>query len=414
VLLVLAATAALNLASPVAASAARVYAFGLNLGGQLGNTTNAGTTEPNPTPAEVALAEESREVAAAAAGSSHSLVLTRAGILYAFGENQFGQLANSLNLEHTTPDTTPTRVQLPRGSGRVTKIAAGTYQSLVLTSSGRLYSFGTNLYGQLGAPLNAGTESPNPQPTRVELPPTAGVPIELAVGGEHDLVLTSTGRVYSFGYNYQGQLGYTTNEGTQSPNSTPTRVTLPGETGVVVQVSAGAYTSFVLTSTGQLFAFGDNYWGQLGRTGNVYTDEPNPPALVSLPGGSGRAIAVAAGGYHTLVLTDSGQLYGFGWNFYGQLGAAVAEGENEAHPSPTRIELPAEAGRVSAITASNSDSYVLTTSGLYGFGSDLYGQLGFSGAEKNPPTPVPAPAGEHYVQVGAGSVGEQTLALAVP
>jgi len=410
----LTAVAAIALASPTAASAARLYAFGLNLGGQLGNPTNAGTTNPNPTASEVELPEGSSEATTATAGTSHSLVVTSSGWLYSFGENQFGQLGDSPNIGETTPNTTPIRVVLPHGSGRVTKVAAGPYQSLVLTARGQLYSFGTNLYGQLGVSVNAGTESPNPTPQRVELPSRSGVPSDIAVGGGHDLVLTSRGRVYAFGYNYQGQLGNSINVGTQNPNPTPTLLSLPAATGTVAQIAAGAYTSFVLTSTGQLYSFGDNYWGQLGRSQNNYTDEPNPPALVSLPGTTSPVVAVAAGGYHTLVLTRARQLYGFGWNYYGQIGSGVPEVENEAHPTPTLIELPAGAGPITAIAASNSDSFALTTNGLYGFGSDLYGQLGFSGPEKNFPTLIEAPAGQHFVGVDVGSVAENTLALTTP
>ena len=74
-------------------------------------------------------------------------------------------------------------------------------------------------------------------------------------------------------------------------------MTLPGATGPVTEVAAGGEHSLAVTSTGQLYAFGENEYGQLGSAANF---EPNPtPALVALPGAAGP---VAAGVYHSLAV----------------------------------------------------------------------------------------------------------------
>ena len=104
------------------------------------------------------------------------------------------------------------------------------------------------------------------------------------------------GGLFAFGYNYYGQLGSTTNNSTGSPNPTPTLVTLSGEIGTVTQVAAGQDHSLVATSSGQLYAFGYNYYGQLGSPTNDVTGTPNPtPMLVTLPGEIGTVTRVAAG-----------------------------------------------------------------------------------------------------------------------
>ena len=146
---------------------------------------------------------------------------------------------------------------LPGAVGPVTQVAAGGERSLVLTSTGQLYAFGDNYYGQLGSAANNKTEEPNPTPTLVTLPGASGPVTQVAAGREHSLAVTSTGQLYAFGENYYGQLGNATNNKTEEPNPTPTLVTLPGASGPVTQVAAGDY-SLAVTSTGQLYAFGDN------------------------------------------------------------------------------------------------------------------------------------------------------------
>ena len=104
--------------------------------------------------------------------------------------------------------------------------------------------------------------------------------------------MTSTGQLYAFGANDFGQLGSATNNGTGNPNPTPTLVSLPGATGPVTAIAAGADHSLAVTSTGQLYAFGNNSYGQLGNATNNGNAKPNPtPTLVSLPGATGPVTA---------------------------------------------------------------------------------------------------------------------------
>jgi hypothetical protein len=110
----------------------------------------------------------------------------------------------------------------------------------------------------------------------------------------------------------------------------------------VTQISAGDAYSLALTSSGQLYAFGWNYFGELGRSTNSGTLNPNPtPALVSLPAASGPVTEIAAGLGHSLVLTSSGQLYAFGNNDYGELGSATNSGTTNPNPTPSPVGLPA-------------------------------------------------------------------------
>jgi alpha-tubulin suppressor-like RCC1 family protein len=400
-----------------AAPTGGLLAFGENMDGQLGSTINIGTEDPNPTPTLVGLPGENGTVTQVAAGSDHSLVVTSSGQLYAFGYNYYGQLGSTTNVKTGTPDPTPTLVSLPGEIGTVTQTAAGSSSSLVVTSSGQLYAFGANYYGELGNTTHIGTSEPNPTPTLVTLPAEIGIVTQVAIGGGHSLVVTSSGQLYAFGYNRYGELGSVTNNGTDTPISTSTPVTLPGESGAVTQVAAGEFHSLVVTSSGQLYAFGYDEYGQLGSV-NTLPGHPNPtPTLVGLPGEIGIVTQVAAGQFHSLAATSSGQLYAFGYNQNGQLGSTTNNGTATQTPTPTLVGLPGEIGILTQVAAGADHSLAVTSSGqLYAFGDNARGELGLaanSGTTTPNPTPtlVPLGPGTTIDTVAEGYEASHTLAI---
>ena len=399
-------------AASAAAPAGSLFAFGDNLRGELGSATNNGTNSANPTPTAVVLPGQVGTVTQVAAGEYHSLVVTSSGQLYAFGENLYGQLGNATNNGTLNANPTPTPVVLPGLVGTVTQVAAGDEHSLVVTSSGQLYAFGANYYGQLGTVTHNGMNNTNPTPTAVVLPRQVGTVTQVAGGGGHSLVVTSSGQLYAFGYNGFGQLGNATNIGMSNAN--PTAVVLPGLVGTVTQVAAGGGHSLALTSSGQLYAFGYNYFGELGNATNNGTTNANPtPTAVVLPGQVGTVTQLAAGEYHSLALTSSGQLYTFGDNFFGELGNAANNGTSNANPTPTAVVLPRQVGTVTQVAAGSVHSLVVTSSGqLYTFGDNFFGELGNGTGSANPtPTPVVFAPGTTIDTVAKGSSAHHTLAI---
>jgi alpha-tubulin suppressor-like RCC1 family protein len=346
-----------------AAAYGQLYGFGDNRYGQLGNTTNDETSKPNPTPTLVTLPGAVGPITQAVTGT-FSLALTATGQLYAFGENDDGQLGNETNNLEYAPNPTPTPVTLPGASGPVTQVAGGGGGfSLVVTSSGQLYAFGNNEDGQLGNETNNGIDAyeANPTPALVTLPGEVGPVTQAAAGGAFSLVVTESGQLYAFGENINGELGNPTNNLAEElkPNPTPTLVTLPGEVGSVVQVAAGDNFTLALTSGDQLYAFGDNRCGELGNATNNRTWAANPtPTLVSLPGASGHITRIAAGDEYSLVLTSTGELYAFGCDAFGELGSPPGEELLEARPTPRQVAMPGGA-RVETMAAGSSDTLVV-------------------------------------------------------
>ncbi len=399
-----------------AAAYGQLYGFGDNRYGQLGNTTDDETSKPNPTPTLVTLPGEVGPVTQAATGSV-SFALTATGQLYAFGENEDGQLGNTTNNLEYTPNPTPTPVTLPGATGPVTQAAGGGGFSLVVTSTGQLFAFGNNWWGQLGNATNNGIYAyeANPTPTPVTLPGEVGPVIQAAAGGGHSLVVTASGQLYAFGENFWGQLGTATNDSENyksEANPTPTLVTLPGEVGSVTQVAAGGAFSLAVTESGQLYAFGENINGELGNTTNNLAKElkPNPtPTLVTLPGEAGSVAQVAAGPNFTLALTSGNQLYAFGDNRCGELGNTTNNRTWAANPTPMRVSLPGASGRITRIAAGDEYSLALTSTGeLYAFGCDAFGELGSPPGKElleARPTPrqVAMPGGARVETMVAGS-----------
>src|SRR5271165_7000103 len=88
---------------------------------------------------------------------------------------------------------------------------------------------------------------------------------------------------------------------------------LRGAVAVVALVLLAWSPASAAASSGELYSFGSNLYGQLGDEANLESTLANPnPGLVTLPGASGPVSQLAAGEGHSLAVTSAGQLYAFG------------------------------------------------------------------------------------------------------
>ncbi len=148
----------------------RVLCWGYNREGQLGNSTTSGNFNANPVPALVDNAALGI-VKQLALGSSHSCALRDDGRVFCWGTNHEGQLGNSTTSGSSTPNPVPALVDNAT-LGIVKQLALGNFHSCALRDDGRVLCWGYNQYGQLGTSATSGTISPNPVPTLVAgLPP---------------------------------------------------------------------------------------------------------------------------------------------------------------------------------------------------------------------------------------------------
>ena len=374
----------------------------------------------NPTPTLVTIAPAGGPVTTAT-GTFHSAAVTATGELLTFGDNSFGQLGRSSS---GPTDFVPAPVVLPGATGGVVQVATGHQFTLALTDTGQIYAFGSNVFGQLGILTNAGTTSPNPTPTLVAMPPTmSGTVVKIAVGPYTAFAATSAGEVYSWGHNPTWELGYNNNSDPNTANPVPTLI--PSISGQVAEIAAGAGHTLVLLTTGQLYGFGGNGNGELANltagTGPGFMTLPLPMAI---PGLTGSITHIAAGYDHSLVASSGGQLFAFGNNRYGQLGNATNLVTDNPNPIPTLVTLPGVSGPLTQLVGGLHDSLVVTSTGqLYSFGLNQNGQLGrpqttatclFAYNCDPNPALVSFPAGTVIASVASSPTSASTLAVAAP
>lgn len=283
-------------------SAGDVLSWGFNAFGQLGNGSTTDTDMPVPT-----LIPPGTTIKDVSAGFNYSVALTSKGEVLAWGHNQHGQLGNGTN----TNSAIPVAVHLPPGVV-VTAISAGGFHVVALTSAGAVLTWGFNSVGQLGNGTDTDPHSSN-VPVVVHLPPGVTA-TAVAGGGQHSTALTSTGTVLAWGYNDHGQLG----TGTTDDSNVPVLVHLPGDV-IATGVSAGFGHTVALTSTGGMLSWGSNTNGELG-TGSTNTFSSDPLRTLHPPGVTIRSLSTGSSAFHTMALSTSGQLFSWGYNAFGQLG----------------------------------------------------------------------------------------------
>jgi alpha-tubulin suppressor-like RCC1 family protein len=331
-------------------------------------------------------------VKAVAAGGRHTLAVTRAGELLAWGYNFDGQLGDGT----TTGRGTPVRVILP-GGAKAVAVAAGSSHSLAVTTTGMVYAWGSNEYGQLGD----GTTTDRHSPVAVKLPAGAKV---IAVGAcyNYSVALTSAGRVLAWGHNRSGQLG----DGNRRNSDVPVRVKLPARV-TVTAIAAGGYQGLALTSAGTVLAWGDGGNGQLGNGG---THSSDVPVLVKLPAGT-KVTRIGAGSLFSLALTSSGRVLAWGYNAFGQLG----DGTTRSRDIPVGVRLPART-RVIAISGGGGFGLALTAAGrILAWGHNVYGQLG-DGTTRSSDIPVRVriPPTLTVIALAVGPTTRHSLAIVHP
>lgn len=249
-------------------SPSAVHCWGFGSAGQLGNGVSGISTAPQLTPLPVVgLPGEGVDVLAL--GALHSLMLSTAGFLRAFGLNVAGQLGTTV-----MGDTRalPADVLFPARAGVPVKQAAAGYQhSCAVLADESLYCFGDNRLGQLGVAV--GSQSFAPQ---LVLEP--GQVAAVALGGDHGCALRSgDGAVLCWGRNEWAQAGGP-DFGDRS-KIVPTPTVVPGLVGVQ-QLALGSHHSCALLSDGEVRCWGRGEHGQLGD-GKLNVAQPVPQ--IALP-----------------------------------------------------------------------------------------------------------------------------------
>ena len=289
---------------------------------------------------------EGKGVVSVGAGNEHSIFVCEDGKVFVTGYNDNGQCGNG----KTEQVKSPQLVSALAGED-ITKVFVfnGCEHTLLTTRDGKLYSFGYNYRGQVRGVTRMSVSQFHLQLLQYSVSLTLCFPfpsfcfvitfqlghgsttiesvprlvkslilkkvISAACSYHHSVLLCSDGSLYSCGRNDCGQLGH----GDTVDKKTPHQVTSLGATtdGKISEISCGQFHTVMLTSGGVAYSCGKNDYGQTCLEGSESTK-----LFTKTLGQSPHDLLkqVCCGYYHTLLLSHSGVVTGFGRNDYGQLG----------------------------------------------------------------------------------------------
>lgn len=325
----------------------KTYVWGLNTYGQLG----LGDCQNRHSPQKLPL----HNIKLVGCGSEHTIAVIMLNEIYAWGRNDKGQLG----LGDCTNRSTPQKLIFPKIS--IELVCCGSEHTVILTSSGKVYGWGRNESGQLGlGDDNCYKNTPHELNLLYLIK-------SICCGIQHTIALTYSNEIYVWGNNNHGQLGL----GDTLFRNSPQKLSLQGEFGNlnIKSISCNGNFTIVLTSNGTIYSWGYNYFGQLGFNTRVSLCLNNPqPHLVNF---SNIVIESVSCGYdHTIIIEKSGCSYTWGKNIHGQLGI----GRNAPRHSPKELMLKnidtIVCGSDHTIAITN------TYDKIYVWGNNYNGQLG--------------------------------------
>ncbi|HPC03911.1 MAG TPA: hypothetical protein PKY58_07515 [Syntrophales bacterium] len=374
-----------------------VWAWGHNGHGQLGDNTTSERWIPIQvrSPGGWGVLTGMKAVAAA---ENHSVALKEDGTVWAWGGNGSGRLGDNT----FTDRGTPVQVKGPGGVGfldDMIAIAAGNYHTVALKEDRTVWAWGNNDCGQLGD----STTTDRWTPVQVRGPGGVGFlddVMAVAAGHAHTVALKDDGTVWAWGHNNDGQLG----DDTATDRWTPVQVKGPGGIGFlddVTAIAAGHDHTAALKDDGTVWTWGKNHLGQLGDN---TTEDRQSPVQVKGPGGAGfpdDVTDVAAGLDHTVALKDDGTVWAWGGNGSGQLGDNTTTARN----TPVQVVGPGGVGLltgVRAVATRYRHTVVLKNDGtVWAWGDNTSGQLGNNTeTDRWTPVQVSSPEGEGFLNLG--------------
>lgn len=312
------------------------------------------------------------KIKSVAAGDAHTLALSYNGDIYSWGGSGCGQLGHP-NIRQLPKDNEncpylpyPKIIEAFKDI-KMCDIACGKTHSVAIDNSGNVYTWGAGASGQLGVkdlkslPLDDDSYPYQPLPCMLSSLKKNNIYVTKAVCGDlHTLLLTTSGEVYSFGGGVNGQLG-------QGPVNNlprdmdqypfmpiPQKVEGEIKDKQIVYISSGDNHCIVIDNEGKLYGWGCTKYGQLGINvdetdkcerdieGNVYAILPVHIKKM----GNLKAVKVACGENHTLVLTDKGIVFGFGLNHRGQLGIEIDKDKDNKELMKNEYDLFISIGEI--------------------------------------------------------------------
>ena len=360
-------------------STRRLFTWGLNTNGQLGDSSTITKSSP------VQVATSANLVSAFA--NNIAYIDNFSSKLYAWGLNSSWQLGDFSSINKSSPiivgnnqalnSYTNSPVQVRVGYSNFVQVAAGLSYSIAVDSNNNAWGWGLNSLGQLGL-----SDTIN---RSIATQISSGTPITNAKAGTATALTDTTQRIYEFGYGLSGLIGTQEAINRSAPVMIGNSNHINTGTFVPVQikfqlpsswtsVAAGGSHSLAENSSGQVYAWGRGTEGQLGNNGII---NRSIPVLVGTSFSS-----ISAGDSHSLAIGTNNKLYTWGYNVVGQVGNDSTV--NVSSPTliggqlNTMTASPIQVGvSWNSVSVGNSHTLAIgTDSLLYAWGKNDYGQLG--------------------------------------
>ena len=243
-----------------------------------------------------------------------TLCVSEDGYLYSCGNNNYGQLGffDSLHSRNT--------LQKIESLENVDFVACGGSNVLCKTFDNEIYGWGSNEKGTLGL----GIQEEDPTKAILKIKNWPDDVVDIKCGYFHTLVLTSTQDVYSCGDNFYGQLGR------ESERDICTFLKKIPNLLEIRRIECGYDHSMCIDNNNAFIVFGCNSFGQLGMSGRNKKRPIKHPLFSSIL----QVIDISSGGMHSFIKLSTDSVFAFGNNTYSQLGKS---GENAKQTSPVQV-----------------------------------------------------------------------------
>lgn len=293
-----------------------IYAWGINAYGQLGDGTDINRRNPVDITSNFVF-NDYEEVVKIETGSSFTMFLTNQSRLFGCGDNSYYQLTmKDGNFSIDIVDITP-NLSLAENE-TISDFSVGNGFIVLLTSNGRVLTWGSNFNSELGNGTSVNNPVVNDITTNFNLNPDEKV-ISINVGNSHSIAYTSLKRVFTWGFNGDGAIG----DGTTTNRSLPSDISssfsfASGEE--VTQMALGDVYCLIMTNQNHFYAWGSNFYGNFGNGNNFNSLVPitvSPVFNLAI----GETITKIYGGWnHTMALSSNNRVFIWGDNYFRQLG----------------------------------------------------------------------------------------------
>jgi alpha-tubulin suppressor-like RCC1 family protein len=423
-----------------------VFSWGCGDSGRLGHGDNE--SHARPTRIEAFALSSDQAILQVACGDSHSLARSTDGRVYAWGSGSYGRLGLGGEVDQHIPKLLESIKPY-----FVVGIACNAFHSVAIVDSrgakSSLYTWGGGQYGKLGH----GDESNLTLPEAVEyFAPSreakTGYVVSVSAGLHHTVCITNNGNVYGWGY----AVGYRCGSMVASEKARfcakPRIMRELHELKIVdkrnlarirrvqrldafpnAEVISTGKTHTLALADGDVYSWGKNSYGQLG---NGYHALSMNPVVIVFP----REIpimSIACGGFHSLAVDESGNLYSWGLNDRGQLGY-----ESDKIERTPRLVEALQGTNITDVTAGLRHSFAMSNptsrhlqqvwhhdaksksrsehSSVFCWGNNRNGQLGlgtYSDKTVTLPQPLTLPGDRKFHRIQAECGASHTVLLGI-